>query len=367
MLGTHMTPNRVQTMVMVGALVGLLSAGCSKPTLGSQGDAVQEEGAPLAVTVSDIKLERIELEGADGPLIFDKPALAVRLKFENTGANSVPYQPYHTQDKVNSADVPVLYIDPGYPEQKMENATALPPVYLDGLLFKGQQEALVQIGAGESLEDLFLFQPPQEDTLPLLLAVPPNVHKGKKPLYIKIDFQKNPVAPPKVTAKGEAARVGAAEVTITDAKIEYIEMVDTSREEKGFSKSPVLKIAYTIKNAGDAPLTYSPNHNASGNDVAGMALREKDGKGVFMRVRFGADREVVGQVTVDKTIAPGKDTSDFVLFERPPQNIKELLFLMPGKTVGESGLARFALPYSYDNPDKPAALKPKDDDTQDDK
>ncbi|MEL6178931.1 MAG: DUF4352 domain-containing protein [Myxococcota bacterium] len=356
-----MTPNHVQTMVMAGAMLGILAAGCSKPTLGTQGEPAQEEGAPLTVTVTEVKLERIELEGPDGPLIFAKPALAVRVKFENTGEASVPYQPSHTLDKVQSSNVPVLYVDPGYPEKPIDSsAVAVPAVYLDGLLMPGQQEALVQIAAGSSLEDLFLFQPPQEETLPLLLAVPSSVHGGKQPLYIKINYEQTDVAPPPVVGKGEAAKLANAEVTVTSAGIQYVEMVDTSREEKGFSKSPVLQINYTIKNTGDKPLTYSPNHNASGNDVAGMALHEKGGKGVYMRVRFGADREVVGQMTVDTTIAPGKEAKDFVLFERPPENIKELLFLMPGKTVGSSGLARVGIPYTYSNPDKPAELQKKD-------
>ena len=330
-----------------------LLAGCQKPLVGNQGEALQEPGAPIAVTMVGFSLERIELEGENGPLIYEEPVLAVRLKLENKGQAPFAYQPTHTADKATNLQAPLLFVDPG---PKAEPTTNITGIYLEEGLLSSQQAAMTQIQPGDTKEDVYLFQPPAQEGMDLLLTVPPALHGGKNMIKIKLPYTATPIAPPAVHKVGEEIVVGEVKVVVTGSGNEYLKLKDVNKGA-GFSKDPVFKVSYKLTNTGSSALTYNPGHGQLGSALA-VALLESGGKGRYMRVRFGGDREVPGQVSKPSMFAAGKTVTDFAVFERPPPNAKMLQVQIPAKLWGGAGLVRVDFPYEYKDPAKPAALTP---------
>ncbi len=341
---------------LLGAtLVGLaLCVGCQKEIVGTQGEALQEEKAPVAVTLEGYSLERVEVEGDAGPLVYSKPVLAMKLKFENTGSDPFFYQPTHGADKVSNQQAPLLFVDPGPKGELTQN---IPGVFLEKGFLTAQQTGGTQIEPGASLSDVYVFSPPDGDNMEMMLTVPASMHGGKQRLKIKVSYTKPALPPVKINAPGEAISFGDASLTIKGAKVEFVRLKDSSLKAEGFSKDPVLKVSYEIENKGDAPLAYDPNHKGAGSILA-PSLRDAGGSGNYMRVRFGADRDVKGQKSGNLTLAKGEKVNDFALFERPPESVKNLRFMIPGKVFGQKGVARVDIPYTYANPAKPAELTP---------
>lgn len=343
---------------ILGVLVCLVLAcamGCQKEVMGTQGEAVQEKGAPIAVTLEKYSLERVEVEGPNGPLIYDKPVLVVDLKFENTGSADFFYQPTHNTDKASNQQAPLLFVDPGPEGELTQN---IPGIFLEEGLLAGQQSAGVKIEPGGSLTDRYLFTPPEQDNLEMALTVPASLHGGKKPFRIKLSYTK-PNAPERpVHKQGDAIAMGEAVLTVTGAEVLYVPLNDSSSNSKGFSKDPVVKVSYKIENKGKEDLVYNPNHKGTG-EILAPSLVEAGGSGRYMRVRFGADRDARGQILGNQKVAAGASVTDFAVFERPPEGVSSVRLLMPGKVLGQEGLARVDVPYTWSDPKKPAELTPK--------
>lgn len=325
-----------------------VTTACKKEVVGNQGEPVQEPNAALAVTLVEAKAQRIEIEGQKGPLVYKDPVLAIKLKFENTGQQDFNYTPTHKLNKASNLEAPLLFVDPG-PEGELRNNIA--GVFLEEGLVPGQQDKDTAIAAGAALEDVYLYTLPEGESANLILTVPPSMHGGQGLLKIKMAYQAAALPGPTVHNQGEAINVGSATLTITGSKIEYLKLND-SNKGKGYSKDPVLKVSFTIKNNGDKPITYEPGHRLSGQGMA-MTLVEDGGSGRYMRALFGADREVPGQVAVRSTVDAGKEKKDFAVFERPPENVKALQLHIPGRLFGQEGLVRVKVPYTYKNPKKP--------------
>jgi hypothetical protein len=344
------------TLIAVAAIVGVLCAACQKELVGNSGEPLQEKGAPVTVTLEGYALQRVEVEGKAGPLVYDKPVLVMNLKFENTGAAPFFYQPTHAADKASNQQSPLLFVNPGPKGELTQN---IPGVFLEEGLMEGQQAAGVQIAPGAALTDRYLFSPPDQDNLEMALTIPPALHGGKKPIRVNISYARPTLAPPTIHQQGQPVTLGDATLTVKDAKVEFVRLKDSSSNNEGFSKDPVLKITYSIENKSAADLLYDPNHKGAGELLA-PSLVEADGAGRYMRVRFGADRDAVGQHSGNQLkIAPGKSIDDFALFERPPEGIQKVRLLLPGRLFGQTGLARVDVPYTYSDPKKPAELTPK--------
>jgi hypothetical protein len=330
-------------------ILGGVSA-CQKPATGNLGEAVQEKDAPVAVTVVEYTLERVEIEGQNGPLVFPEPVLAIKLKLENKGAGPVPYQPNHTADKATNLQSPLLFVDPGPKNPPSHNITG---VYLEEGRLSGQKESkLLQIAPGDSVEDVYLFQPPAEENVELVLTIPPSMHGGKLFMHIKISYTR-PNAPAIVTYEpGTDITVGTSTVRVSPGVVQFVALKDSNQGE-GFSKDAVFKVPFTIKNGGEGPVQYDPGHTQVG-DALGVSLMEVGGAGRFLRVRFGGDREVVGQVRSATTIEPGKSLTDFAIFERPAKQAKTVRVRIPARLFGGEGLIRVDMPYTYADPPKPA-------------
>ncbi len=339
---------RLLCLPVVLLILGGISA-CQKPATGNLGEPVQEKGAPVAVTVVEYSLQRVEIEGQQGPLIFPEPVLALKIKLENTGAAPFPYQPNHAADKATNLQSPLLFVDPGPKSPPSHNITG---VYLEEGRLPGQKESsLLQIAPGDSVEDLYLFQPPAEENVDLVLTVPPAMHGGKLFSQIKISYTR-PDVPPVVTHEpGKEIAVGDVSLRFTSGTVQFVALKDSNQGE-GFSKDAVLKVPFTIKNNGAEPIQYDPGH-AQGGDALGVSLMQVDGAGRFLRVRFGGDREVVGQVRTGTTVEPGKSITDFAVFERPPKQVEKVRMRMPARLFGGEGLIRVDMPYTFADPPKP--------------
>jgi hypothetical protein len=331
----------------------LLATGCQKETVGTPGSPLQEEGAPVSVTMTGYALQRVEVEGEKGPLIYDKPVLVLDLSFENKGATPFFYQPTHTTDKASDSQAPLLFVDPGPKGELKQN---IPGVFLEQGLLDGQQSSGVQIQPGESAKDRYLFVPPEETNMDMVLTIPAALHGGKGVIKVKISYTKPDLPPAKTYKAGEAIKVGDAVLTVKSAKVEFVKLKDTNQGE-GFSKDPVVKVSYQVENKGKEPLNYDPGHKQSG-EALGPTLVQSGGNGRYMRVRFGADRDAVGQVGGRETLAAGKSLEDFAVFERPPQGVDKLLLKVPGRVLGQKGLVTVEVPYSSIDPPKPAELTP---------
>lgn len=330
-------------VLILGGVVG-----CQKPTVGNLGEPVQEKGAPVAVTVVGYSLERVEIEGEKGPLVFPEPVLAVTLKMENKGQAAHPYQPTHTADKATNLQSPLLFVDPGPKAPPSLNITG---VYLEEGRLPSQKTGLIQIAPGESVEDTFLFQPPTEENVDLMMTIPPAIHGGKNFLHVRISYTRPEAPGVTVHEPGKDIVVGDVTVKVTPGAVEYVKLKDVNKGE-GFSKDPVYKVAFTLSNKGEKPVQYDPGHLQVG-EALGVTLTENGGAGRFLRVRFGGDREVPGQIRSATVIEPGKSVTDFAIFEQPSKQVKSLRLSIPARLFAGEGLLRIDMPYTYSEPEKP--------------
>lgn len=340
-------------LTWAAALVLLVaSVACKKDVVGAQGEPVREDGASLAVTLVDFKPTRVEIEGERGPLVYRDPVLALRLKFENVGEQAFNYKSTHTLQKASNLEAPLLFGDPGEGGELRNNIAG---IYLEEGLMAEQQAKDVNLEAGQSVEDVYLFSLPQGGAQGLIVTIPPAMHGGKGVLKIKFNYQEVEAPAPVVHEVKTPIEVGDVTLVVEGAEVVYLPLKDSNKGE-GFSKDPELKVSYTLKNNGKEAIVYEPGHLSTAQDQAATLL-EDGGSGRYMRVRFGADREVKGQVGLRATIDAGKTQKDFAVFERPPKTVKSLLFRVPGHLFGQTGLVRVRVPYTFADPAKPKALK----------
>lgn len=336
----------------LAALMLLSLVACKKEVVGTLGEPLQEKGAPVAVTLEGYTLERVETEGAKGPLVYKKPVLVLDLKFENKGGSPFFYQPTHSSDKASNLQAPLLFVDPGAEGELTQN---IPGVFLEEGLLRGQKEGGTQIAAGEAIVDRYIFSPPEQTDLDMVLTIPASLHGGKGQIKVKLSYAKPELPAVQSKKPGDAIKMGDVTVTVLKSGVEYVKLKDTNAGD-GFSKDPVYKVSYKIENNGASEVTYKPSHGASG-EVLAPSL--SNGSARYMRVRFGADREVAGQVNGSKGIAAGKSLTDVAIFERPPKGVNKVQLMLPGKLFGQKGMARVDIPYAHTDPAKPAELEPK--------
>lgn len=344
------TTSRLTWAVVLVLLV--TSVACKKDVVGAQGEPVREEGASLAVTLLDFKPTRVEIEGERGPLVYRDPVLAVRFKFENVGEKAFKYKSTHALTKASNLEAPLLF---GGMDEKGELIDNIAGICLEEGLMAAQQAKDVNLEPGQSVEDVYLFNLPQGGAQELIATVPPAMHGGQGVLKIKFNYQEVEAPAPVVHEIKTPIEVGDVTLVVDGAEVVYLPLKDSNKGE-GFSKDPELRIGYSLKNNGKEALVYEPGHLSAAQDQAATLL-EDGGSGRYMRVRFGADREVTGQVGLRTTIDAGKTQKDFAVFERPPKTVKSLIFRVPGHLFGQTGLVRVRVPYTFADPAKPKALK----------
>jgi len=346
-MGIQLKRTSLSSGAIFFALLTLL-VGCKTETSGELGAPTHEAGAGVSVTVTGLTLERLEIEGKDGPLVYADPVLAIAVSFENKGETNFLYKPTHAMAKTSNLEAPILFKDPG-PEAELR--ASIDGVFLENAFAEGQQAQVVDLKPGDVVKDVYLFKVPEEEKLDLLLTFAPDLHGGKGMLKIKIPYVKPATPAVQINAIGDEVKLGSVVVKVTGAETQYIDLKEN--KTKGFSKEPVFKVSYTLRNDGSEPLNYEPNHIAAGSALAASLVDDgKDGR--FMRVRFSADRDVVGQTARRQSVAPGATHADFAVFERPPEGVEAVRFTLPGKLFGQPGLLRVRLPYKAETPKNPS-------------
>lgn len=345
---------------MLIALVGIGLTSCQEgPKVAKIGQPVEVGG--IEVNVKGYDIRRLELVEGNRTHEYDKPVLAITVQFTNTGKEGFRYTPSHDSQQMTESTTPLLYGDPG-------KGKALPPkdkspitgVVLEKGTLSEQISQSTMIKPGKSITDVMLFQVPAEKKADLIFSVPPSMHRDSKPVLFRVPYAYEKPKGPAWHGLGQSADLGGVKFKVSKVETTYVKTEHTSDGE-GFSSSPLLKVTYAITNDSKEEITYNPGHHSVAGR-RGAAVRAGDDE--FARVRFSSNTKVVGQVTDSKSIKPGKALTDFSLFERPGKDVKVLKFEYPASRFGRGGLVRFNLPYKYEEPEKPEALK-KDEDEED--
>lgn len=329
-----------------------LFTACESPVVVDAGQTATIGGVDLSVGTYEVR--HVELHVGDDTVEYADPILIIPITITNKGEDAITYSPTHNAQTMTESSTPLLYPDPGAGAD-LPPATKVPiaGVTLAKGALEGQINASTSIAPGESLTDLLLFHLPAEGTDALILSLPPTLHRGKVPALIRIAYTPPEPTGPKIYKLGEALPFGDVTFTITGTEQSYIVTNDSS-QGKGFSRDPLLKIAYTIENKSEAAITYRPGHRAVGADAKGARLTQ--GSEGVSRVQFAASTTPDGQLQGEQTIAPAGTSSDFVLFESPAE-AGELSFEYPASLFGQKGLVRVAIPYEPATVPKPDAIK----------
>lgn len=346
----------VLTAVAVPGLAGV-GTGCgSNVKVAEVGEAVEEGG--IEVKVEDYEIRRLELVEEGKTFEYEDPVVAIPIVLKNVGDDAFMYTPTHRSQKMTESTTPLLYYDPG-------KKASLPPsdktpvngVYLEEGNLEEQITEQTRIEPGKSIRDVLLFEIPSEKQEDLILSIPPEYHRGDKPVLFRVSYEYSEPSGKETPGLGDTATVDGVEFTVKEITTEYIELEET-RDGRAFSSSPLVKVSYEIKNTADKKVTYAPKHQ-SDSVRRTPVLKSKDD--IFRPVEFPLKPTVVGQQQGQKKIKPGKKAEDFTVFQRPPKEVKALTFRYPASRFDRGGVLEFQIPYKYEEPDKPDELKEDDD------
>jgi hypothetical protein len=344
---------RVARVVLLAAAVLVTGTACDKPTVTEMNKPATASGVEF--NVSSFELRHLELSDDGTTVEYPEPVLAITVDVTNNGKKALTYTPSHRTQQMTEATTPLLYKDPGK-EAELPPASkqTINGVYLEEGKLDDQVSQTKTLKKGESLSDVFLFEVPEDKKASLILSLPPSMHPGAMPVLVRVPYQYKLPTGPTVHQVGDAVAAGDAAFSVAKANVEYIKTKHTI-EGEGFSSNPRLKILYSIKNAGQKPLTYAPEHNVDG--TRGAALYSGDQ--TFKRVRLPSNAKAYGQLRNNTKIEAGNSATDFVLFERPPKDVETLTFEYPASRFGGSGLIRVQVPYTYEDPELPKELQKK--------
>jgi hypothetical protein len=308
----------------------------------------------MAISVKDYEVRKLEIVDGKRTWEYDRPVLAFRVSFKNTGKEPFRYTPTHGSSQMTESTTPLLYSDPGKKKAlPPKNKTPINGVVLEKGAMADQITQSTKIAPGEELTDVFLFEVPGDEQADFIFSVPPSMHPGSMPALFRVPYKKETPEGPKWYGKGSTATLDGVKYTVTTVETAYVKTKNPTDGE-GFSSSPVLKVTYEIANDSKEKVTYAPGHEAvSGRRAASLVAGDEK----YARVKFGSNTTVVGQKNESAAIEPGASLTDFALFERPSQDVKVLQFKFPASRFGRGGLVRYNLPYSYEEPEKPEPLK----------
>ena len=344
-------------MAMAGLM--LVVAACQEgPKVAKMGETVTVK--KMAISVKDYEVRKLEIVDGKRTWEYDRPVLAFRVSFKNTGKDPFRYTPTHGSSQMTETTTPLLYSDPGKKKPlPPKSKTPINGVVLEKGAMAEQVTRSKKIAPGDELTDVFLFEVPGDEQADFIFSVPPSMHPGSMPALFRIPYKHEAPAGPEWYGKGSTASLDGVKYTVKKVETAYVETKDNTGA-KGFSSAPVLKVVYEITNESGEKITYAPGHRAvSGRRAASLVASDEQ----VARVKFGSNTTVVGQKSESTPIEAGETLTDFTLFERPGQEAKVLQFKYPASRFGRGGLVRYNLPYSYEEPEKPEPLK-KDEDEE---
>jgi len=162
-----------------------------------------------------------------------------------------------------------------------------------------------------------------------------------------------PPEPDPPTPHDKPATLGNTEVTVVGTEVKTPDFVDSNGQSVLVTagSARVFAVKLSFKNTGDAPIPYSPRHNAASGQADTTPLLFKmpaEGEKLtpIPNLRLGDNIFTTDQVQIETDIEPGKAVVDEYLFKIPPPDDKELLLTVPATLFGgdAGNVARFALP-----------------------
>jgi hypothetical protein len=337
--------------------LALVGTGCGPKTkVGEVGESIEEGG--IEVQVEDYEIRNLELVEDGKTFEYEEPVLAIPIVVKNVGDDAFMYNPTHRSQKMTESTTPLMYYDPG-------EEASLPPsdktpvngVYLEEGNLEEQVTEQTRIEPGKSIQDVLLFEIPSEDKEKLILSIPPEYHRGNKPVLFRMSYTYEEPSGGETPGKGETVDVDGVEFTVQELSTEYIKLEET-RDGRAYSSSPLVKVAYQIKNTTDGEVTYAPKHQ---NDSVRRTPVLRSNGDVFRPVEFPLKPKIVEQQEGQKALKSGEKVEDFTVFQRPPKKVKALTFTYPASRFDRGGVLEFQVPYSYEEPDKPDETEEEDE------
>jgi len=349
---------RLEALALAAVLsAGLVGGACGKGVkVVEMGESTEVGG--VEISVGGYEIRHLELVEGSKTHEYDEPVLAIPLSLKNTGKEGFRYVPTHETQQMTESTTPLLYYDPG-------EKASLPPddkspvngVYLEEGSLEEQVTEETVIDAGSSLRDVLLFEVPSEQQADLILSVPPAYHRGDRPVLFRIPYQYEEPSSEGPRGVGDTVELEGVGFTVQSVETAYIELEET-RDGKAYSSSPLLKVAFRIENTGDEAVEYAPKHQ---DDSVYRTPLLTSGEETYRPVEFPLNPTVKGQVQGSETIESGKTLEDFVVFQRPGNEVESLTFEYPAARFDRGGVLEFELPYEYDDPDKPDEIAEDDD------
>lgn len=341
-------------VAVLGALALGLSA-CAKPIEVGPQEPMQQGNA--SVTVASYELVYVDLESPTGAVAMNRPVLKVELDVQAIGEVPVSWNPGFESAGATQAQNVLLFrasswADGLNPSNNVGAVSTSGYRYLDDPVTEP-----VEIAPGTTVRDVLLFSAPPSSTTGLVLSIPPQVFgpEEKLPGYIRLPFSGGEAEALPVAALNEAYEGREFTFTVTGADVVYAKMKDPESKD-AISRDPLLRIAFQVKNTGDAPMNYTPTVLSSGIDFP--ALTDQN-DALQNRAIFVAGVEIEGQHREVQTIAPGATIRDAIYFDRPPRSVETLKLLYPGRRLGGSGLVRVEFPYTWADPEVPEEFQAK--------
>jgi hypothetical protein len=360
-----MVATRTRSTIVLGiALIGLALtiSGCKKPpVVQGAGTAVSQNG--VSASVSKAELIRPEFEGLRGAVVSERPMLQLTLEVTNQTDGPLNYDLGWNQTVATQSQSVVVFVGSD-PETDVSETNQVASVDLaDVEYLEDPVTEVTTVAAGNSLTDKILFEKPPEGTTSLLVSIPPALFPDSDmPGYIVLPWEPNEVDPLPSVAVGEMYEDSEFSLKVTDVTTEWVRLTNAS-DEVGITNDPLMKIAFTLTNNTEEPVTYRPTRERGA--VAFPTLLQPDGNSV-PRATFDSAVKVNGQKDSRVQVGPGESIEDFMLFQRPPEGVGQLSFIFPGKRIGASGQARVDVDYTYTTPQKPADWRPPEEDSEDD-
>ncbi len=330
---------------------------------------VASPGAPA--TAGDIRFELedyhiryLELLDEDGQTLeYDDPVLAIEIRLTNVGEDPFNYSPTHHVRELAKNRTPMLMQDPGGPEIDWE--TFIPQPISGVELGAGQWDRQIQdpetIAPGDDLTDTYLFELPASDTSSLMLSIPPTMHRGEVPAFLRFDYSEPTPEGPAVYSVGDDIDFDDLVFRVTDVDQLYLEMEDGDDDE-GYSSDAVLKISYQLTNNSDEAIAFDPEHrDLSGNRGAILQSLHTE----FNRAYFPGSPHPVGQLAESTDIDPGDTVEDFAVFERPDEAADNVTFILTADHFQRSGRVRVSFEYAPEDVEVPEPLRTDDDNGDD--
>lgn len=337
-------------------LVLLAALGCDEqPQIHS--DSAPASAGGLQFELGDYEIHYLELAEDGETVVYDDPVLVVELSISNIGDQEFIYNPTHTASEVSEARTPLLFPDP-QPEADEIDWETFSPEPLTAVDFEAgrwddQIRESTPLAPGENLTDYFLFDLPDEDEQPMMFSIPPTMHHGELPTFIRFDYSRPEPQTPPVYAVHDQIDFDGVHFTVHSIEQTWVEMED-QEDGEGFSDEALLRVEYTVDNESEDTLLYQPGHDRDSGQIGPVIESDETD---FLRVYSSDDTHPVGQNLGSTSIEPGDTIEDFALFKRPDTAVDDALFVFAADHFDRSGRVRVQFDYEKQDVEMPEQLE----------